>query len=233
MTPPPLPLRPFMPSLHALPSRTAFPFPSLPFPVALFAAAAEDEGALKEGEKLSCEPCKKLFSSNASYDQHVASKKHALTVKKAEEQAARRPVNLHTVAADESRAAGAAAGEDMEDGEDGEGAAAAAAAAGRVTKKKISKVARDVAEGESKDGDAMMTEVIIEGDIDDWDPKQCLFCSTQSKDIDSNMAHMLKNHGFFVPDVEYLTDIEGLLTYLGAKISLGHICLYCTGRGKT
>ena len=172
-----------------------------------------------------------MFSSNASYDQHIASKKHALAVKKAEEQAARRPVNLHTVAADDSRAAVAAAGEDMEDGEDREGDDAAAAA-GRVIKK-IRKVARDVAEGESKDGEEMMTEVIIEGDIGDWDPKQCLFCSKKSKDIDSNLAHMLKDHGFFVPDIEYLIDIDGLLKYLGAKISLGHICLYCNGRGKT
>ena len=205
--------------------------PPLPCLLALFAAATEDEGALKEGEKLSCELCKKMFSSNASYDQHIASKKHALAVKKAEEQAARRPVNLHTVAADDSRAAVAAAGEDMEDGEDREGDDAAAAA-GRVIKK-IRKVARDVAEGESKDGEEMMTEVIIEGDIGDWDPKQCLFCSKKSKDIDSNLAHMLKDHGFFVPDIEYLIDIDGLLKYLGAKISLGHICLYCNGRGKT
>jgi pre-60S factor REI1 len=43
---------------------------------------------------------------------------------------------------------------------------------------------------------------------------------------------MLKDHGFFIPFIEYLHDLEGLLTYLGEKIGLGGICIYCNGRGR-
>lgn len=33
--------------------------------------------------------------------------------------------------------------------------------------------------------------------------------------------------------MEYLTDAEGLLGYVEEKIKLGHICLYCNGKGKS
>lgn len=38
---------------------------------------------------------------------------------------------------------------------------------------------------------------------------------------------------FFIPDVEYLKDPEGLVGYVEEKVKLGHICLYCNGKGKT
>jgi pre-60S factor REI1 len=37
-------------------------------------------------------------------------------------------------------------------------------------------------------------------------------------------------HGFFVPDREYLVDLPGLLSYLGEKVGVGNICLFCNGR---
>lgn len=43
---------------------------------------------------------------------------------------------------------------------------------------------------------------------------------------------MLKVHGFFIPFIENLTDLEGLLTYLGEKVGIGHVCLWCNGKGK-
>lgn len=44
---------------------------------------------------------------------------------------------------------------------------------------------------------------------------------------------MIKNHSFYIPDIEYLTDIEGLLKYLTFKVSQAHICLHCNGKGKS
>lgn len=38
---------------------------------------------------------------------------------------------------------------------------------------------------------------------------------------------------FFIPDVEYLQDPEGLIAYVEEKVKLGFICLYCNGKGKT
>lgn len=43
----------------------------------------------------------------------------------------------------------------------------------------------------------------------------CLFCSHHSKSLLKNVAHMTKVHGFFLPDVEFLVDLKGLIRYLG------------------
>jgi pre-60S factor REI1 len=50
---------------------------------------------------------------------------------------------------------------------------------------------------------------------------------SQFRTIKNCLNHMLKEHGFFIPFVEYLTDLEGFLNYLGAKIGVGHVCLWC------
>ncbi|KAL8182736.1 UNVERIFIED_CONTAM: hypothetical protein K2H54_062785, partial [Gekko kuhli] len=42
----------------------------------------------------------------------------------------------------------------------------------------------------------------------------CLFCSRHSSSLMKNVAHMTKEHGFFIPDVEYLVDLRGLIKYL-------------------
>lgn len=60
----------------------------------------------------------------------------------------------------------------------------------------------------------------------------CLFCSHTSIDINTNLQHMSKCHGFFLPDIEYLKDLEGLVSYLLNKIQNDNLCLYCNGRGR-
>ena len=56
---------------------------------------------------------------------------------------------------------------------------------------------------------------------------QCLFCNAPSDDITSNVLHMSKQHGMFIPESDYLVDLEGLLGYLHEKINDFHECLYC------
>jgi pre-60S factor REI1 len=60
----------------------------------------------------------------------------------------------------------------------------------------------------------------------------CIFCSHQAKNFDQNVQHMLKEHGFFIPDAEFLIDPEGLVGYLAEKVKVGHFCLQCNGKGK-
>jgi len=62
---------------------------------------------------------------------------------------------------------------------------------------------------------------------------ECLFCSETFSTLEQNRQHMTEIHSFFIPDIEYLTDLEGLITYLGEKIGIGNICLYCNGRGRS
>ncbi|KAH0504423.1 Zinc finger protein 622 [Microtus ochrogaster] len=61
----------------------------------------------------------------------------------------------------------------------------------------------------------------------------CLFCSHHSSSLVKNVAHMTKIHSFFIPDIEYLSDLKGLVKYLGEKVGVGKICLWCNERGKS
>jgi pre-60S factor REI1 len=59
------------------------------------------------------------------------------------------------------------------------------------------------------------------------DPQQCLFCNYVSPTVDLNLNHMSKQHGFFIPEREYLVDLTGWLNYLSETITVLHQCLYC------
>jgi pre-60S factor REI1 len=61
---------------------------------------------------------------------------------------------------------------------------------------------------------------------------ECLFCTHKAATFEDNMTHMTKAHSFFIPDIEYLADLRGLIKYLGEKISVGNVCLYCNGKGR-
>ncbi|KAH8549515.1 C2H2 type zinc-finger-domain-containing protein [Umbelopsis sp. PMI_123] len=67
--------------------------------------------------------------------------------------------------------------------------------------------------------------------IDDPE-KDCLFCRHHALEIEENLKHMEKAHGFFVPDPDYLKDTSGLLHHLTNKLVQEHLCLYCNGRGR-
>lgn len=70
---------------------------------------------------------------------------------------------------------------------------------------------------------------IDEVDSDEWDDdaenpidnNDCLFCMHHSRNFIKNLEHMTTVHSFFIPDIEYCTDLNGLLRYLGEKISEG------------
>lgn len=61
----------------------------------------------------------------------------------------------------------------------------------------------------------------------------CLFCSHHSKSLLKNVAHMTKVHSFFIPDVEFLVDLRGLIRYLGEKVGAGNVCLWCNEKGRS
>ncbi|GLT85157.1 hypothetical protein SLE2022_033530 [Rubroshorea leprosula] len=70
-----------------------------------------------------------------------------------------------------------------------------------------------------------------EDDEEELDPSCCFMCDLEHDSIENCMIHMHKQHGFFIPDVEYLKDPEGLLTYLGLKVKRDFMCLYCNDLG--
>jgi len=62
--------------------------------------------------------------------------------------------------------------------------------------------------------------------------KHCLFCNQQSPSLEENLTHMSTTHSFFIPDAEYLVDISGLVAYLGEKIAVGNVCIFCNEKGR-
>ncbi|KAN0107331.1 C2H2 type zinc-finger (2 copies) domain containing protein [Russula decolorans] len=63
-------------------------------------------------------------------------------------------------------------------------------------------------------------------------PLHCLFCAHTSSSFEDNLTHMSSEHSFFIPDGEYLVDPTGLIAYLGEKLAVGNVCIYCNGKGR-
>ncbi|KAK9358669.1 C2H2 type zinc-finger-domain-containing protein [Lipomyces starkeyi] len=62
----------------------------------------------------------------------------------------------------------------------------------------------------------------------------CIFCSAQNfSDIEATVSHMQHDHGLFVPEKDYLLDLQGLVTYFSEKVSIGNACLYCSFIGRS
>jgi len=70
----------------------------------------------------------------------------------------------------------------------------------------------------SIDDDALMAPV---------DMKECFMDGKLSEDFASNLEYMHKNFGFFVPDMKYVSDLEGLYKYCAKKVTAGRMCLFC------
>ena len=58
-------------------------------------------------------------------------------------------------------------------------------------------------------------------------PQQCLFCNYISPTDDLNIHHMGRQHGFFIPEREYLANLGGLINFVSETILLLHQCLFC------
>lgn len=56
---------------------------------------------------------------------------------------------------------------------------------------------------------------------------ECVFDGSMHDSVEDNLEYMAKMFGFFLPYVEELVDVEGLLTYLGQKVGIGYSCVAC------
>jgi pre-60S factor REI1 len=58
-------------------------------------------------------------------------------------------------------------------------------------------------------------------------PPRCLFCTMNSSAVELSVKHMQKDHGLFIPNKEYLIDLETFLKYLFTIITEFYECFYC------
>jgi len=61
----------------------------------------------------------------------------------------------------------------------------------------------------------------------DINPCQSFFDNHTSETYLENLAYMQATYSFYLPDIEYCTDVEGFLGYCNEKVRLGNMCLYC------
>lgn len=57
--------------------------------------------------------------------------------------------------------------------------------------------------------------------------KTCLFCNHESPTTLDNASHMERTHGMFIPEKQYLVDLDGLLGYLQEQVFGLNECLTC------
>ena len=96
--------------------------------------------------------------------------------------------------------------------------------------------AEPVNDGNKMDGDQPESPTTAGGGEDPTpaiDPCQSLFDNTLHRSPEASLSYMSRKYGFFLPDLEYCIDLEGLLGYCQEKVKLGHYCLYCQRIYKT
>ncbi|XP_031481903.1 cytoplasmic 60S subunit biogenesis factor REI1 homolog 1 isoform X2 [Nymphaea colorata] len=77
------------------------------------------------------------------------------------------------------------------------------------------------------DSDLIPSESVGDG----WNLSHCFICDMNpDSTIKGCVQHMHKEHGFFIPDVEYLKDPTGLLAFLATRVVRDFVCLYCHDR---
>jgi pre-60S factor REI1 len=58
-------------------------------------------------------------------------------------------------------------------------------------------------------------------------PEDCIFCNQSLGSFEENMEHMIEDHGLYIPDLDFVEDLPGLMAYLADKVGVAFCCLYC------
>ncbi|KAL0393857.1 UNVERIFIED_CONTAM: Cytoplasmic 60S subunit biogenesis factor REI12 [Sesamum latifolium] len=175
-------------------------------------ALAEEKRKLDETPMVySCGLCGKEYRSSKAHAQHLKSKSHLMRA--SETPTSNEPLRQPVQEDDESEDS---EWEEVDPEEDLVGEASDS-----FTQLKVNENPSNDDMDEDEDGD---------DDFEGLDPSCCFMCDLEHDTIESCMVHMHKQHGFFIPDIEYLKDPKGFLTYLSLKVKRDYICLYCNER---
>ncbi|KAK4558747.1 hypothetical protein RGQ29_008142 [Quercus rubra] len=195
--------------------------------VARQTALAQEKGQSSETPMLySCGLCGKGYRSSKAHAEHLKSRNHIMrasqgTNNEEEDKAIVKPLPRRVVNKPPPQRE---VNDEESEESDWEEADPEEDLVGEATKSLTDLNVREV----GSDND--MDEDDNDDDYEELDPSSCFMCDLEHDTIESCMVHMHKQHGFFIPDVEYLKDPEGFLTYLGLKVKRDFMCLYCNDR---
>ncbi|KAH7922375.1 hypothetical protein BV22DRAFT_1070593 [Leucogyrophana mollusca] len=163
-----------------------------------------------------CEICGKVYTTENAYRSHINSKKH----KENEIKAASRPISgLATIGP---------SGAEVEPHSVPNDEASTPTPVEGLTKETSLVVDDDASDDEVN----QTIDAKIAAARSRLSPNNCLFCPETLESLADSLTHMSSAHSFFIPDAEYLVDLPGLITYLGEKIAVGNVCIYCNGKGR-
>ncbi|KAG8196754.1 hypothetical protein JTE90_014487 [Oedothorax gibbosus] len=195
------------------------------------AAFKEDVEGKEKKVSSSCEYCNKHFATKNAMVSHLQSKKHKMVLAAAANSKPKKPVSVKTLKSSTVDPKPSTAKESNP----------TATVSTPAVSKPTGEASMEIDDEEwSDEGDDGEWESCSESDENDdgavqrvvVDTNDCLFCDHQSESTEANVLHMTTEHSFFIPDVEYLADLDGLIGSLAGKIHLGHICLWCNGKGR-
>ncbi|XP_067011987.2 cytoplasmic 60S subunit biogenesis factor ZNF622 [Anabrus simplex] len=183
----------------------------------------EKDEAEKTPTSVHCSFCRKTFSSQNAYDNHLNSKRHKSFVSGNPNEDL--DINKSSKSASELQTDSLSNIEEENKKNKMNGTVDSPDESNSVVKSDSA----DESEYEEVDSDEWEAEL---GD-NPIANNDCLFCSHHSGSMLKNLKHMSVAHSFFIPDTEYVVDMKGLLMYLGEKISQYYMCLWCNDKGRT
>ncbi|XP_060173711.1 cytoplasmic 60S subunit biogenesis factor REI1 homolog 1-like [Lycium barbarum] len=192
------------------------------------AALAEEKEKLSETPLLyACGLCGREYRSSKAHAQHLKSKSHLTRASQQPGHHDENSVTIKPLLRHPRNETSRKAREDVEESDESEweeidpDEEMIGEAADSLT---------DLKMNEHTSNDNMDEDSDVDEYIGNLDPSCCFMCDKEHKTIESCMVHMHKKHGFFIPDVEYLKDPKGFLTYLSLKVKRDFMCLYCNYR---
>ena len=194
----------------------------------LQAQASSNAAATKASYERSCTVCERTYFSENAFRNHIGSQKHKAKAAGAggREDDETESVMSSTFSLGKPMAPSESMDSDAEDDDDDDEIRGVAEGVKKSNIKETPLVRRPKqAEIEDSEGSIKTAASVA----NDGPPnlKLCLFCNYESPSIELSANHMAKIHEMFIPEKDYLVDLEGLIGSLHEKIHEYHECLYC------
>jgi len=189
-----------------------------------------------------CAPCKKKFVSENSYEDHIKSKKHKEADAKVKAQkkaskkkkaAAAKIASSSSSSSTETPSTSTPTPSTTEDKDkiQLEGALKKEAVLlekeAEVLEKKeeTSETTQDLLDEEGMtEEEKEIAKRVRENDVKN---SQCMMCKKVCGSVEGLLDHMARRHTFTIPDLEFVSDMDGLVDYLQQKVYIGYCCLAC------
>lgn len=185
-----------------------------------------------------CEACQKTYYSENAFQNHLSSQKHKQkgaangqqTPAKADEEAKSvisSTFSLGEPVGDTREEVDSDAEEEFNQVVEGLQKARIADQRPSPVKRPSNPLPTAAPSSDDKDSAATSTTPTPSGQDPAWTLMSCIFCNYASPTVALNAHHMERFHGMFIPESNYLVNLDGLIQQLQEKVRDARQCLYC------